>query len=99
MEDSFEQTNPELNGKLKRDLVNLSNSLATGNNQGSSLQPHLKSKSQKPMLRGGEQVLMKSTDFYKVIGSATAEKNGIKGNRGRNESRLGLELKAAQCDS
>jgi hypothetical protein len=96
MEDSFEQTNPELNGKLKRDLVNLSNSQATGNIQSSSLPAHFKSKSQKPMLRGGgEQVLMKSTDFYKVIGSATAEKNGMQGGGRRNESRLGLELKAA----
>jgi hypothetical protein len=45
MEDSFEQTNPELNGKLKRDLVNLSNSQATGNIQSSSLPAHFKSKS------------------------------------------------------
>jgi len=47
------------------------------------------------MLRGGEQVLMKSTDFYKVIGSSTAEKNGIKEDKGRLQSRLGLEIKAA----
>jgi hypothetical protein len=47
------------------------------------------------MLRGGEQVLMKSTDFYKAIGSTNADKSGVYGAGKRNESRLGLELKAA----